>query len=251
MRLATLALGLSAVAFATFANAAPTVVANGGFEMLTSGPGQLGYNTNATSWTSGDSNNPGYNFVFAAGTGDTTGSQGQYGGLSLWGPNNGSANGLPAASPFGGNYLALDGAFDAHGNDHGTAVSQTLSGLMPGQKYAITFAWAGAQQQGFNGDTTEGVQVSFGTQTQTTAGTTVAGQLNNVSHGFTGWQKQTFVFTAQTANDVLSFLALGTPAGLPPFVLLDGITGTAVPEAATIGLMGLGLGLVAVARRRK
>jgi len=50
---------------------------------------------------------------------------------------------------------------------------------------------------------------------------------------------------------VLSFLALGTPAGLPPFVLLDGVTGTAVPEAATIGLMGLGLGLVAVARRRK
>jgi len=246
MRLATLALGLSALALSTVTHAAPTeLVANGGFEMLTFGPGQLGYNTNATSWTSGVSNNPGYNFVFAAGTGDTTGSQGQYGGLSLWGPNNGSANGLPAASPFGGNYLALDGAFDAHGNDHGTAISQTLSGLMPGQKYAITFAWAGAQQQGFNGDTTEGVQVSFGTQTQTTT------ILNNVSHGFTGWQRQTFVFTAQTANVVLSFLALGTPAGLPPFVLLDGITGTAVPEAATIGLMGLGLGLVAVARRRK
>ena len=89
------------------------------------------------------------------------------------------------------------------------------------------------------------MQVSFGNQTQTTA------ILNNASHGFTGWQTTTFTFTAQTANDVLSFLALGTPAGLPPFVLLDGVTGTAVPEAATIGLMGLGLGLVAVARRRK
>jgi hypothetical protein len=50
---------------------------------------------------------------------------------------------------------------------------------------------------------------------------------------------------------VLSFLAVGTPAGLPPFSLLDGVTMTAaVPEPATWGMLAAGLGLVAFARRK-
>jgi hypothetical protein len=33
----------------------------------------------------------------------------------------------------------------------------------------------------------------------------------------------TFNFTADGATDMLNFLALGGPDGLPPFVLLDGV----------------------------
>ena len=244
MRFTTLAIGLSALALATAANAAPSIVTNGGFEDTTNGGGQIGFNTDITGWTSGPA---AYNFVFTPGTGDT-GVTSQFGSFSLHGPANGTNNGLPATSPLGGNYLALDGAFSLNGGqDTGVAISQTLSTII-GHTYAITFAYAGAQQFGFDGDTTEQVQVSFGNQTQSTP------VLNNVSHGFTGWQTATFNFTAQTTSDVLSFLAIGTPQGVPPFVLLDGVVGTDVtptPEAATLGLLGLGLGLVGIARRRK
>ena len=249
MRLSTLAIGLSALALATAANAAPNIVSNGGFEMTDNGlAAALTTDTNLIDWTNGPG---GYNFVFAPGTGDTTGSHTSAfnANLTLHGPNNGSANGLPATSPFGGNFLALDGAYDLiRGNaNSGVAISQTLKTIV-GHTYAITFAYAGAQQFGFEGATTEQVQVGFGSQTQSTV------VLNNASKGFTGWKTATFNFTAQTTSDVLSFLALGTPQGVPPFVLLDGVTGTdvtATPEPAAFGVLGLGLALVVAGRRRK
>nr|WP_229262497.1 PEPxxWA-CTERM sorting domain-containing protein [Duganella radicis] len=51
----------------------------------------------------------------------------------------------------------------------------------------------------------------------------------------------------------MSFLAVGTPAGVPPFSLLDGVSLTAaVPEPETWAMLGLGLGLIGfTARRRK
>lgn len=49
----------------------------------------------------------------------------------------------------------------------------------------------------------------------------------------------------------LSFLAVGTPAGVPPFSLLDGVSMVAVPEPQTWGMLGLGLGLVGFAARRR
>jgi hypothetical protein len=238
MRLTTFALGLSALAVATVANAAPNIVQNGGFETTTNSLGQLGYNTDATGWSVPRG---GYAFLFTPGSADTTGANGQYGNLQIYGPGNGSANGLTASSPFGGNYVALDGAFQVQ------PIQQTLATII-GHTYNITFAFAGAQQTNFSGPTTEAFNVCLGTQCQETS------VLNNASHGFTGWQTASFNFTAQTTSDILSFLAIGTPNGQPPFSLLDGVVGTditAVPEAATLGLLGLGLGLAAVARRRK
>ena len=73
---------------------ADDLVTNGSFEITTNGTGQLGYNTVATGWSSS-----GYNFLFASGTADTTGAEGSAGTLMLWGPNDGSDNGLPASSP--------------------------------------------------------------------------------------------------------------------------------------------------------
>jgi hypothetical protein len=223
------------------------LVTNGGFESTTNGLGQLGYPTYAsgytqvTGWTSADG---AYNFVLNPTTVSNPGSYSNQfsGNLELWGPGNGQSNGL-GASPNGGNFLAADGAYNPG------AISQTITGLTPGATYQVGFYWAGAQEAGpsWVGETTEQWQVSFGSQTQSTA------VVNNAAQGFTGWQYQTFNFTADGTSDVLSFLASGGPGGEPPFVLLDGVSVNAVPEPTGISLMVIGtlcLGVVVGLRRR-
>jgi len=212
------------------------LIVNGGFETTTgsSSGGQLGYNVNATGWST-----TGYNFLFTPGSADTTGVTGSDGNLQLWGPGNGSANGLPATSPAGGNYVAADGAYEVG------AINQTLSGLTVGAQYTVSFYYAGAQQEGvnFTAPTTEAWQVSFGSSTQTTP------VLNNAGKGFTGWQSETFTFTADNTSDVLSFLAEGTPSGVPPFSLLDGVDvePAVVPTPEPSSLIGGGLVVLALA----
>ncbi len=234
-------LGLTALVLLTLAFSLPAVasnlVVNGDFETTTNGPNfQFDNNTVATGWTS-----TGYNFIFAPGAADTTGATGQFGNLQLWGPGNGSNNGLPATSPTGGNFAAADGAFDV------APIQQTINGLTANNSYTVNFWWAGAQQSGFTGATTEQWQVSLGSQTQSTV------VLNNASHGFTGWQSQSFTYTATSSSELLSFLAVGTPTGVPPFVLLDGVSlnaNSSVPEPGTLALMGSGLlGVVGFVRR--
>lgn len=215
---------------------AADLVQNGGFEQNTGG-GQLGFNTTAADWAT-----TGYNFLFSPGSADTTGVTGQYGNLQLWGPNNGSANGLPATSPDGGYYIGADGAYDAG------PITQTISGLTIGAQYVVSFYWAGAQQSGFDGANTEQWQVSFGSNTQSTP------VYDNSSHGFSGWMSQTFTFTADATSDVLGFLAIGTPIApsVPPFALLDGVSVNEVSEPASIALLAVGaVALGGVVRRRR
>jgi len=226
-------IGGSATALLLFAISAQanSLIMNGGFGTLTGGTsGQLGYNITATGWTT-----TGYNFVFTSGEADTTGATGSNGNLKLWGPGDGAANGLPATSPDGGNYLAADGAYGV------SPISQTVDGLLPGESYTVGFYWAGAQQYNFNGNTTEEWTVSLGGQSFSTP------IVDDTSHGFTGWQYQTFTYVATSSSEVLSFLATGTPNGTPPFSLLDGVTLVAAPEPGTWVLM---LGGLAVLRWR-
>ena len=235
MKITHIALALVALAGLSGAAqaAGPNLVKNGGFEVLTNGVGQFDNNTSATGWTSN-----GYNFIFGPGTADNGGVNGQYGNLQLWGPGNGSTNGFTAASPTGGNFVGADGAYLV------APIQQTIKGLVVGAVYNVGFDWAGAQQSGYTGETTEQWKVSFGNQQIDTA------VLTNESHGFTGWRQESFSFTATSVSQVLSFLAVGTPNGEPPFSLLDGVTVSgAVPEPATWAMMILGMGAVGATSR--
>ena len=219
------ALALSVLALSA---QAAEFVTNGNFTSTTNigsyrgSGGQLGYNINATGWTT-----DGYNFLFTPTTSSTTsgttadngGSAGTYGKLQLWGPGNGSPNGL-TNSPNGGNFIGADGAFQVK------AINQTITDLVVGGKYTLSFWWAGAQQSGFNGVNTENWTASLGGQSFTTD------TVYNTNHGFTGWQQATFSYTATASSEVLSFLAHGTPNGEPPFSLLDGVSLTG-PTTAT------------------
>jgi len=226
------------IASASPALAGTELVTNGGFES-NGGNGQVGYNTSATGWAV-DVPPGSYMFLFSPGTADTTGANGQYGGLSLWGLGNGGLNNLPV-SPDGGYFIAMDGDFQT------SALTQTVNNLVPGENYTVSFYWGAAQQFGFDGDTQQNLTVSLGAESFTTSTVT------NPSHGFTGWMSGSFTFTASSPSEVLSFLAYGS-LPVPPFITLDGVSMTAVPEPSTWAMMlaGFGgLGFAAYRRRRR
>ena len=225
-------------------------IVNGDFEQLTNGLGELALITNAVGWTSHDDGEGhyGYNFAMNMSSATTTGAPGESP-LRLWGPGDqfyNVNNGL-SASPTGGNFIAADGDY------HKGKITQDITGLIIGESYALTFSFAGAQEFQFDGPTTEAFQ--FGLEGMNLDQQTAT--LNNVNHGFTGWQTQTFNFVATQASDTLYFLAQGTPVGQPPFALLDSVSlvgafGTPVtaPEPATWAMMMIGFGIIGLLMRR-
>jgi hypothetical protein len=155
-------------------------------------------------------------------------------------------------SPDGGAFMLLD----ADPNFTGP-LQQTINGLTPGKKYALSFYWAAGELSNRKGYISSQLTGSFGGDPFATP------EFDN-SHpyydnplsldgDFSGWSKQTFTFTAHSASQLLSFLAVGSPAAnLPPVALLDGVSLTSVPEPATWAMMTLGVaGLGAAMRRRR
>jgi hypothetical protein len=224
---------------------ATNLVTNGDFEQLINGPGK--WDATSTHQVVGWHSN-GYNFTYAAGGLDDN----TY--LELYGPKNGVANGL-VNSPTGGNMVAADGAYGEG------AIYQQITGLTVGQQYAVQFDWAAGQQSGYTGPQTERWLVKLGNSVLTvpsdhvnptldsqTQATSVA---HNANHGFVPWSHETFTFTATGTSQYLSFLALGTPTGVPPFSILDGVSMAAVPEPASWAMMIAGFGLVGGAIRRR
>jgi PEP-CTERM motif len=180
-------------------------------------------------------------WYYPTGAADTNPSGGDwYNGWAIHGPANGSNNGF-TVSPDGGALVSIDG-----GGDYRASLDQDLTGLSVGKTYNVKFFWAGAQQSCCGGTTTEQLQVSFGNSTQSTA------VWNNPERGFSGWFTENFSFIAGASTQTLSFLAIGTPYGQPPVVLLDGVSvQAAVPEAATWVMLIAGFGFVGAAARRR
>jgi len=244
----------------TFSAQAANLVVNGDFSLYTGGSafqsnsagtnasqlndsGTGGY-TKLTGWTTGPGSSGLLSFLMNPLTDDTTGSRDIRfnNNFTLWGPGNGSSNGL-TASPTGGYYVAMDSA----PTYSGSGISQTLTGLTVGHVYTIGFDWAAAQQSGFNGATTEFFKVSFAGSSQSTA------TFNNANHGFSGWMHQTFSFTANSSSSTLNFLSQGGPDGLPPMSLLDNVTAydASVPEPLSFLGMGLAAGYGAFYKRKQ
>jgi hypothetical protein len=246
------------VATAPTAFAAPVVAGgNGSFEMTTNGVGQLGSNTNLTGW---NVNSGGGSFAFVLNSASGNSGPGQFGSFSLNGgtSNQGTdpinnANGANpqavTASPDGGNYVALDGAFQRG------PINTTVTGLTVGDSYLVEYDYAAAQQTGFYGATTDNVTVSM-TDTNGITVSSVSPTLSIGEQQFSGWQAENFQFTATTPQEMLSFLAFGTPDGMPPFSLIDGVQVVHAPEidpgSAVLPLaLVAGFLLVAWDRRRK
>jgi len=225
-------IGFSVVALLSLgvpAQADVNLVTNGSFENTTLTNSDFFTTTDVTGWQTNS-----YTFLVFPGTAQT----GIGNGVTLW---PGITYTMPATSPDGGNFVAADGAYESG------PITQTLHGLVAGQSYNVSFYQAGAQQQGFTGPTTDRWQVSLGSQSELSA------LMVNPSHDFSPWTQQTLTFQATSTSEVLSFLAVGTPPGVPPFSLLDGVSVEAsTPEPAYYGLIGVALlGIFAVRRQLK
>jgi hypothetical protein len=237
MRIKPILLSFSAIAAlgASFANAVP-LIANGSFELTTNGSNKqlssspIGADNRSTlsGWTSSNGNDGGYNFVLDTGIITTSA----------------SAIGLKAyaAAAEHGQVFASDALY------YPGVLSQTVNGLTPGASYLLSFDYAMGQQAGFNGKNLDNYWlVGFG------GATLKSGKLTLENGGFTGWQTATMQFTATGASQVLSFLAVGSSPGAPPFMLLDNVSmESAVPEPSTLSLL-LGGAMLAglLARRRR
>ena len=152
-------------------------------------------------------------------------------------------------SPDLGNFYLDDGDLSYAGT-----LSQTINDLAPFAYYTISFYQAAAQFFSKSGDTEERWKVTFGS-----APSQLSTLMKNPSQSFSGcpsdpnnWCYQTLTFqNGNSTSALLSFFAVGTPGGLPPVVLLDGVSINAVPEPATLALGGAGLLGLLVARRRQ
>lgn len=165
----------------------------------------------------------------------------------LWGPDYnilpGPFNNGFAGTPDGANFIGLM-------SDPGDGLQQSLTGLTIGNLYEVSFLMAGAQTTDSTGDTTQKLDVYFGSSVKTSA------ELLTPSTGYTDWTPQSLTFTAGTSNLQLAFKAVGTGPG--SVVLLDGVSVTSltqpVPEPATMGVAAftaVGMGISHLRRRRQ
>ena len=237
------------------AGAATNLIVNGDFlhTTLTQSEDFNNYYTSGvdavTGWNGGTTPTVGYNFLYMATTGATAAQNAMSPGALSQEYSNYTALWAVTNPVNGGNFIGADGAYQVG------PVTQTVKGLTVGDVYRLTFDWAGAQQKGYDGATQEQWKVSFGGgAVQSTA------LVNDATHGFTGWMSESMTFTASATSEQLSFTPYGLPTGKPPFSLLSNVqlydttvtsNQSAVPEPASLLLIGVGLIAVAGVRRQR
>jgi hypothetical protein len=258
-----LAAGL-AIAFAIGATALPAaaqnLVTNGTFQ-ITGGSqsfrfgntlswGTVSNGESLSGWTISSPTGWNWGLVFTPGSANAVYDNNGHT-VTLYNQSN-SGNGFNMKSPAGGNFVAID-AGQGYG---GETLSQTVSGLVTGKSYQLSFAWAAAQESDGTGTTTQGFQVSLGNSTQATP-TASIGQA-----GFSGWFNQTFTFVATGASELLSFVTDNNNSAVPPLTLLANVSLTQlasgsgsqsnpVPEPASLLVFSMGIAGLAAVRRRK
>lgn len=227
----------AAVSFAGQAQAA-NLLTNGDFETNVGFSAEIGasylYPNGVAGWSSPSTT--AFNVLFNSANATTVDAQTRFTGSE---PQRLAPSFAPSAN--GGFIMALDGDTSFNG-----PFSQTVSGLTVGKTYRVGFEWAATQYSNRTGATEDQLFVTFGGITQAT--TKIVGL---PSQGFAGWFNETFDFTAINTTETLSFLSVGAPNGLPPVVLLDGVSLTAVPEPQTWAMLLAGFGMVGLATRRR
>jgi hypothetical protein len=244
MRTKSVLLSLFATAAFGAGAAHANLITNGGFEATTNGTNkQLAAGTSTTAsnrstlvgWNSGTGTDGGYNFVLNGSILNTSASV-----ISLRSTT--SASGKTDTT----NVFASDALY------YPGVLSQMVNGLAVGSLYTLTFDYALGQQTGYSGVNLNNYwEVNLGGAVQDTT------KLSIADGGFSGWQTATMTFMATSANELLSFLALSSSPGAPPFLLLDNVALNAaatvsVPEPSTCALLLGGFGALGwIARRRK
>jgi hypothetical protein len=242
-------MALSMLAFSAQVN----LVANGEFSLFTSGGPNALINCGGLgcavlqNWT----NTRAFTAVYGPNAAELIGAIGASSPTFIWGPKNGAPNNFTDQSPNQmNNSVANFLSSDSDPNISGT-LTQTINGLVPGDQYVLSYFWAAGQYTDVTGPTFSGWTVTLGSQ-RLVDGTIGSGLFASIpSQGFSGWNPESVTFTYNGSGNILSFLAVGSPTGLPPVALLDSVSLVAAPEPASPSLLGLGLlGLVLVGLRR-
>ncbi len=220
-----------AVAFGLAQTAPASLVTDGGFEWGVYGQLDSGGANDVPSDPEGSTggsltywSSTGYNFLCNAGNVSVPNG----GVISQFGTDL-LLNGAIPTVTYGGNFVAMDADWPV--GTPGT-LSQTINGLTPGGQYTMSFYMALTEATGNESSVSAYITASLGTVSpsnpsqQTTPLTT--------SGSSTAWSSESINFTATGSSELLS-LAAGSPDnGAPPFLLIGGVSLSAVPEPTTI-----------------